>query len=185
MSDEQGKKEVAVTEHLNTDERKAYEWKSKWCDDSSKKIRVDAIYIAIVFIFTIILIISIWKGTLFQIIASDCSHCDISEFNKFAYMFVGGLFGGTIYGIKYLYKVVARGWWHLDRRLWRIFSPWLSGGVALAFGTLFDSGIVGLSINTDTASGYFAIGFISGYFADRAVAKMQEVADTIFGFAGK
>ncbi len=62
-----------------------------------------------------------------------------------------------------------------------MFSPFISGGLALAIGTLLDSGILGLAPKTDSVSYYFSLGFISGYFADSALLKMQEIAETIFG----
>jgi len=168
-------------EQLNTDTRKPYDWKSRWCGESSKKIREESIIIGIVLFLSVALTILVWRGTAFDIIGYKCSGCLRRSFDSFAYLFLGGLLGGTLYGLKYLYKVVARGYWHMDRRLWRIFSPWLSACVALAFGLLFDSGIIGLSFSVDTASGYFSIGFLTGYFADRAIAKMSEVAETLFG----
>jgi hypothetical protein len=172
-----------LDEHINTDQRNKYDWKSRWCEDSRKLIKHEAIVIGSFFFMALILLWATWNGILFKILSLGCysSGCSVQGFDQFSYIFVGGLFGGTIYGLKYLYKVVARGYWHLDRRLWRIFSPWLSAGVALAFGALFDSGIIGLSYTTDSPSGYFSIGFVTGYFADRAIAKLQEVAETMFG----
>lgn len=168
-------------EHINTDERDKYQWKSGWCEDSKAKIRNEAIWMACLFFFSLFLILSTWTGLSFEVLKFNCTECNKEAFNKYAYMFIGGLLGGVIFGLKYLYKVVARGRWHEDRRLWRVFSPWLSAGVAIAIGTLFDSGIVGLSFTNDSNSGYFATGFVTGYFADRAIAKMQEVAETMFG----
>lgn len=171
------------TGQINTDKREPYDWKSRWCGDSSKKITNEAILIGIFFVLSIISIVLIWRGSAFSIMSWGCDDCSRENFDNSAYIFIGGLLGGTIYGLKYLYKVVARGFWHLDRRLWRIFSPWLSAGVALAFGALFDSGIVGLSFSAKTSTAYFSIGFLTGYFADSAIAKLGEVADTLFGSA--
>ena len=140
---------------------------------------------SIIFTSTLLLLILTWRGTLFDWIASDCANCSRIRFNQFAYFFIGGMLGGTLFGIKYLYKVVARGRWNLDRRLWRIFSPFISGGLALAIGTLIDSGIFGVAVKSPTASSYLSLGFISGYFADNALAKMQELAETLFGTPGK
>lgn len=172
--------EQLLDDHVNTDQRGKYDWESKWCDDSNRKIMQEAIWMGFLFFGCLALLILTWRGTTFNIIAYDCADCSNAVIEKYLYIFIGGLFGGTIFGLKYLYKVVARGYWHLDRRLWRAFSPLLSAGTALAFGVLFDSGIIGLQINTDSASGYFAIGFLTGYFADSAIAKMQEVAETLF-----
>jgi len=173
MSDDQ--------EHINTDERSKYDWKSYWCSDSRKLIRREALWMSILFFGSLLMILVTWSGYSFEILKFDCQECSKNIFDMYAYLFLGGLFGGIIFGVKYLYKVVARGRWHEDRRLWRFFSPWLSAGVAIAIGSLFDSGIVGLGFTISSNSGYFAVGFVTGYFADRAIAKMQEVAETMFG----
>ncbi|WP_016954507.1 hypothetical protein [Catenovulum agarivorans] len=171
--------EKTINDHINTDDRNKYEWQSKWCEESSKKIKTEAIWMGALFFLSLLLMVLAWRGDIYRVLTYDCLTC-ATQIDQYIFIFIGGLFGGTIFGLKYLYKVVARGHWHLDRKLWRIFSPLLSAGVALAFGTLFDSGIIGLEINTDKPSGYFAIGFLTGYFADSAIAKMQEVAETLF-----
>jgi hypothetical protein len=170
-----------VREHLNDDDRNKWEWKTRWHDEAKKYIYVEASYVGGVFLLTLLAIILTWRGTTFALASIDCASCARSRFDQFAYFFLGGVLGGTLFGIKYLYKVVARGWWNQDRLLWRIFSPFISGGLALAIGTLIDSGIFGLAVKSPTASSYLSLGFISGYFADNALAKMQEIAETIFG----
>lgn len=102
---------------------------------------------------------------------------------------IAGLIGGAMFGLKYLYHVVGRGWWHQDRRIWRVLSPWLSASLAAILGILFDSGIIGLSIATKSGQTnpyvtFLGIGFITGYFADTALAKLQELAKVIFGASG-
>jgi hypothetical protein len=104
-------------------------------------------------------------------------------FKRFAYYAFAGLLGGTVFGVKYLYHVVAKGLWNEDRRLWRIMSPWLSLSLAFAIGALVEAGL--LSISTSYPSGRAArslgFGFLIGYFSDSALAKMQEIAVVLFG----
>lgn len=168
-------------ESINDDDRKQRDWKSRYEATALEEIKADAIYVGVVLLFTLLAFILIWRGTAFSIIAYDCETCRPEKFNQYALFFFGGMLGGTLFGIKYLYKVVARGYWNIDRRLWRVFTPFVSGGSALAIGGLLDSGMLGLSIKSSTSSFYFSLGFISGYFADGALAKMQEIADTVFG----
>lgn len=175
----------SATDGVNSDHRKEGQWESRWCDAARKEIRFDAIYVGVVFVITILALFFTWRGTTFNILAYDCNMCSAAKFNQYAFFFLGGLLGGTMFGVKYLYKVVARGYWNIDRRLWRIFSPFLSGGSALAIGGLLDSGMLGLSIKSSSMSFYFSLGFISGYFADSALAKMQEIADTVFGSSAR
>jgi hypothetical protein len=172
-------------DHLNHDDRTKGHWESRWCESARRKIRLEAFYVGVVFALTLLSLVLTWRGTAFYYISYNCQSCAISNFEQFAYLFLGGVLGGTMFGIKYLYKVVARGYWHEDRVLWRIFSPFLAGGSAVAIGGLLDSGLIGVNTNASTTSFYFSLGFISGYFADSALAKMQEIADTIFGAAGQ
>ena len=169
------------TEHPNTDERNHGQWESRYSALARKHIRLDAAYVALVLALTFVVILLTWRGTAFQLLAGDCSTCEKASFDRYAYFYLGGQLGGTLFGVKYLYNVVARGWWNIDRRLWRLFSPFLSGGVALAVGALIDSGVLGLTNKVGTGSSYFSFGFIAGYFADSALRKMKEVADTVLG----
>lgn len=169
------------SEQLNTDGRKANEWRSKYPKEACDEIRKESIYVGAVFVLCLAGIFLTWRGSLASWASTGCLDCSAATFNQFSYLFFAGLLGGSLFGIKYLYKVVARGRWHLDRRIWRIFSPWISGGLALAIGALMDAGIFGMASTEAKASSYFSVGFIAGYFADSALAKMQEIANTIFG----
>ena len=170
---------------VNTDGRRHLDWKSKYASDAKFQIRADATYIGAHLAIGLVLIFLTWKGTTYQLLTQSCSTCDHHTFNKYAYFFLGGHLGGVLFGVKYLYKVVARGYWNIDRRLWRLFSPFLSGGLALVVGALLESGVLGLTVKVSTAPAFFSYGFITGYFADRAIDKLQEVAETIFGAPGR
>ncbi len=169
------------SEQLNTDGRKPGDWRSRYPKEACNEIRKESIYVGVVFVFCLIGIFLTWRGSLASWASSGCVNCNSTTFNQFSYLFFSGLLGGSLFGIKYLYKVVGRGRWHLDRRIWRIFSPWIAGGLALAIGALMDAGIFGMASTEAKGSSYISVGFIAGYFADSALAKMQEIANTIFG----
>jgi hypothetical protein len=78
---------------------------------------------------------------------------------------------------------VARGLWHLDRRLWRIFTPHISGGLSFFVLTLISSGALRIfdSKATNSPALVVGLGFLVGYFSDSAIAKLTEVAETLFG----
>lgn len=171
----------AEDEHLNTDERDKGQWESRYPAKAKWAIRVDAAYVALVLALTLVAILLSWRGTAFQWLAGDCTSCSRATFERYAYFYLGGQLGGTLFGVKYLYNVVARGWWNIDRRLWRLFSPFLSGGLALTVGALTDSGVLGLATKATSGAAYFSLGFVAGYFADSALRKMKEIADTMFG----
>jgi hypothetical protein len=168
-------------EHLNTDDRARLDWKGHYPAEARKEIRLEAWVVALILITTFVSLLLTWRGTSFDLAAGGCTTCVRAAFDQYAYYYLGGQLGGILFGVKYLYKVVARGYWNLDRRLWRFFSPFLSGGLAVVVGALVDSGLVGLTAKASTGAGHFALGFIVGYFADSALAKMQEIADTVFG----
>jgi hypothetical protein len=102
---------------------------------------------------------------------------------RYALAWLGGTLGGTLFSIKWLYHVVAKQLWHLDRRLWRLFTPHLSGGLAFAVFTMVSSGILSIFNTTATSSPSLIVGssFLVGYFSDNATAKLHEVAVTLFG----
>ncbi|MBU0479050.1 hypothetical protein KKC91_10855 [bacterium] len=174
-------------EVLNYDGRNEGDWESRWSDKARRIIYREAVYVGLVFFFTLMSIVLIWQGSMYEIFRGEClpELCKKEGFDKFAYFFSGGVLGGVLFGMKYLYKVVARGFWHQDRVLWRIFSPWISGGLAVAVGALFDSGVMGLSVKAANLTTFFSLGFITGYFADSALAKMHEIAETIFSTSNK
>lgn len=132
-------------------------------------------------IAALVLIYLTWRNVLVNLLGIDGA--STSTFNKFSYYIFSGLLGGTVYGVKYLYRVVAHGYWSVDRRLWRLLSPWLSLSLAFVVGAFIEAGWVSLTGvgTTATSAKYVAIGFLIGYFSDAAVAKMQEIATAIFG----
>lgn len=91
--------------------------------------------------------------------------------------------GGTLFDIKWLYHSVARQIWHMDRRLWRFFTPHISGGLAFIVLTLISSGLLRVFDQHAIESPSLVLGmtFLVGYFSDSTVAKLAEIADTIFG----
>jgi len=177
---------LEIHEELNSDGRERHSWQTQWPPEARKKIRVEAFYMGIVFVLGMLLLVLTWRGHLYSIfVPANCEGCGQYRFNLFAYLFVGGMFGGTLFGIKYLYKVVARGYWNEDRVLWRVFSPFLAGGLAVGIGAMLESGLLGVAPKVPSGTYFFSIGFITGYFADRALGKMQEIATTIFGTPGQ
>jgi hypothetical protein len=104
-------------------------------------------------------------------------------FTTYGLAWMAGTLGGTLYAIKWLYHVVARQLWNFDRRLWRIFTPHISGGFAFAIVILISSGILKVfdSRAVHSHSVVIGIAFLVGYSSDSAVAKLTEIAETLFG----
>jgi hypothetical protein len=169
-------------ERINDDERVRFNFPSRYPLRANIQIHLEAAYVVGLLFGSMYGLFQTWSGGLAGWLISDCASCSAADLNQYAYLVFGGVLGGSAFGLKYLYKVVARGWWNEDRRLWRLVSPILSGGVAFAAGTLADAGLFGFAVAEETrGSPFVALGFIAGYFADSAVGKMQEIAETVFG----
>jgi hypothetical protein len=89
----------------------------------------------------------------------------------------------VLFTIKWLYHSVAKGGWHIERRLWRVFTPHVSGALACMVVVLISGGIFPVlnAHSVDSLGGVVGISFLVGYFSDHAIAKLTEVAETLFG----
>lgn len=171
--------------NVNTDGRKQYDWESKYPECAQKEMKKEAIYIAIILIIAFSLLIFI-VGRLIDKVGNliGLEAKKTASLEGVIIYFFSGLLGGTIFGLKYFYRVVSRGYWSQDRKYWRFFSPWISACVAFVVGCMVLSGY----INATQAQSFAAeicVGFITGYFADEAVGKMSEVATALFGSNSK
>lgn len=168
-----------VIPHDEADGRAIDDWKSRYPPEARTEIRWEAVAVAGISIGSLIMIFVLWSGLLVDL--TGCAVCHRPAFSRYGYFFLGGVLGGTLFGIKWLYHVVARGFWNQDRRLWRVLSPLLAGSLAFMVGALTDAGFLGLTISASKPQAFLSLGFITGYFGDKALAKMTEIADVIFG----
>ena len=167
---------------INTDGRGAFDWESGYPTVARKEIRKEAIYIGGVLVFALIGLFLNWHGMISFWLRIEKMR--VAAFEGSVLYFFAGLTGGTIFGMKYFYRVVARGYWSQDRKYWRIFSPWISAVIALIVGCMVISGYINAAQTPSTASG-LCVGFLAGYFADDAVGKMSDVAKALFGSSSK
>jgi len=164
-----------------TDGRAPLEWESKYPAEAQREIRKEATYLAFLLFLNPILIVVFWLGY-----PNRWLHLTDEIYGtvvKYVLAWLAGTMGGTVYDIKWLYHVVARQVWHMDRRLWRLFTPHISGGLAFAMIALISSGMLGI-FNTNAAQSralVFIVAFLVGLFSDKAVAKLNEIAETVFG----
>ena len=167
-----------------TDGRQPLDWKSKYTDLAARRgIRCEARYLAVLFFGAPLLILVLWLEY-----PKDWLCLTDEKYRilfRYGLAWLGGLFGGTVFGIKWLYHVVAKQRWHLDRRLWRVFTPHISAGLACVFVALISSGLLKVfdSGATESTPLVFGLAFLVGYFSDNAIAKLAEVAVTLFGTA--
>jgi hypothetical protein len=172
-----------------TDGRKKLDWKSRYQDPAAQHaIRQEAIYLGAHFAVLPFLILFIWLR------GADCicgrSSVWAEQGHRITCLilaWLGGTLGGTLFSTKWLYHSIAKSLWHLDRRLWRFFTPHLSGALAFATFLIISSGLLPVIDNNklDFEAVALSAGFIVGYFSDSATAKLTEVAETLFGSSRK
>jgi hypothetical protein len=168
-----------------TDGRALLEWASKYPPQAKRAIALEAVYLAILLFVIPMLLLLVWlEHPRAWLGLSDARYRSLM---KYLLAWLSGSFGGTLFDVKWLYHTVARKLWNIDRRLWRLFTPHISGGLAFAVVALISSGMLRIfDRNALTSSStVVAIGFMVGYFSDSAVAKLSEVADTLFGATRK
>ena len=167
-----------------TDGRKKYECESAYALGCRFQIFAEALYLTALMLVAAYLVIWYISGDM-QLIFFEGSTTRLSRPVRDLLAFpIAGLMGGTMFGLKWQYRVSARGWWHKDRRIWRLCSPWLSAALAMMVGVAIDGGLLGLSFSQNAAnptSTLLSVGFVTGYFADSALAKLQDIAAVVFG----
>lgn len=170
-----------------TDGRKAGEWETRYVDEARKRIRTEAIYLAVhllaVPIACALLAYMAPAANAAMSAGGDAVPCA----QQLAFAWVGGILGGTLFSIKWLYHSVAKNTWNIDRRLWRLFTPHVSGALAFVFVVLSASGLLVIFDKEAFQSFWvcFGLGFLVGYFSDSAMAKLSELAQTLFGSSNR
>lgn len=165
-----------------TDNRKPYDWAPRYEDRRAKRrIRWEATYVFLLLLGCPVFIAAVWLGALEEIFRLTPEEDQTMSF--FAYTWVSGTLGGTVFVTKWLYHSVAKGLWHMDRSLWRVYTPHLSGAFALAILALATSGLVNI-IDRDalhTPAAAVGLGFILGYYSDYTAAALADFARHLLG----
>ena len=177
-----GKKNDSLHSHKLdiTDGREPYDWKSHWSPEARKEIMYESFYLFTMFFCSTFLLFATWQNW----ISSWLSHNPVEFFvlRKYAFYASSGMLGGIAFGMKFFYRVVARGWWHQDRRPWRLMSPFIAMTISVIIGAMIDAGLMIVTAQKPISTPWIiSIGFLAGYFADEAVGKMYEIANVIFG----
>ncbi|WP_130604721.1 hypothetical protein [Cohnella abietis] len=171
---------------INCEPTIAENWQTKYTDRNAiKQICKEAIYLVCLLICIPILMLLVWNGWIAQFFGLNEPF--IIGFRNNALAWLGGMLGGTLFSIKWLYHSVASYTWYQDRFLWRVLTPPLSGALSFAIILLISSGFINIFDKTalSNPSTIVGLGFLSGYFSDSAIAKMTDVANTLFGTLDK
>lgn len=165
-----------------TDDRELGDWKSRYNEPAAQQaIKFEARYICCV------LLLLIGAITAIGLASVDLFGLKIAIFldplAPYALAFLGGALGGSLFTMKWLYHSVAKNLWNIDRRLWRIFTPALSGGASFALVLLCSSGVIpvfGPDI-VQTKVGALGVSVFLGYFSDRAFSALERFAEQNLG----
>lgn len=161
-----------------TDGREPGNWKTRYDVEASDLINWEKKYL--LWILGISLVLPFLIGAISQYYFPDASQ--FINCKKYLFSFFGGILGGTLFSMKWLVHSVAKNTWNQDRRLWRIFTPWLSGSLALGVMILVNGGIFKLAEPANlTIHKCYGVGFLVGYFSDNAIGKLTEIAQVFFG----
>lgn len=178
------------------DGRKRGDWKSIYKDDKAlKAIKFEAtvlagILAALIFIAGISVSLVNQHYTFILIQGDEASQGTAASvnFSLLAIFFVGCV-GGVTFSIKWLIHAVAKGKWHLDRRLWRFFVPFTGGVYACVVMTLYDAGLFhGPLPNGADPTGHaltLGLAFLVGYFSDGVSGLLSNIANAVFGTVEK
>jgi hypothetical protein len=164
-----------------TDGRNLLDWESKYPPKAHAAILNEAVYLTVLLVLVPILMWMLWLDyPKWWMRIPDQKYPAIQ---KYGFAWLAGTLGGVLFDIKWLYHTVARKLWHIDRRLWRFFTPHISGALAFAVLALVASGAVKIFDSRATNSRQLIVGFgfLIGYFSDSAAAKLSDVAETLFG----
>jgi hypothetical protein len=162
-----------------TDARPPYEWQSKFPAEARKHIRCEAVVLAIALVILVCLTGSVLILSGSPYVVSPTINIDL----RMIVLFFCGAVGGTTFSIKWLIHSVAKGSWHLDRQLWRLFVPLVGGVYACAVLTLLDSGMIlghSADVSRGTASAA-SMAFLIGYFSDGVSGLLTNIANAVFG----
>lgn len=165
-----------------TDGREVGEWQSRYADKQARRrIRAEAFYVTASLIGYPILMLLV--ALQFQRETLGITIEDWNNLSPFVLAFLGGALGGTLFSTKWLYHTVARGTWHVDRWLWRVFTPMLSAGAAEAIILLSAGRIIPL-FGADlvrTNAGALGVAILVGYFSDRTFSRLERLAEQHLG----
>lgn len=169
-----------------TDGRAPYDWQSKFPPEARKHICYEAVILAIVlliliFLSSIALVLS--GGSYLVAFPALGPNASANVDPRMVVLFFCGGVGGTTFSIKWLIHAVAKGSWHLDRQLWRLFVPLVGGVYACAVLTLLDSGMI-IGHPGDVSRGIASsasMAFLIGYFSDGVSGLLTNIANAVFG----
>jgi hypothetical protein len=165
-----------------TDGREEEDWKSRYSDRSCRfQICLEACYLIVLLYGSAALLLLVWLETPQGWMGISNEQYVI--FQVYAYAWLGGLLGGTLFTVKWLYHTVGKGTWHADRLPWRFFTPHLSSAFSFGLIAIITSSIFQVLNQELVRQGAAVVGLslILGYFSDFTVARLYRLAENLLG----
>lgn len=162
-------------------------WRSRYPPEIHRHIATEAVYLASQGLLFLLLSACSWmiaKGFFPAFMNPTIATRSALQFlGTGSLAFFGGALGGTLFGLKWLYHSVAKAIWSLDRRLWRLFTPWISGILALIVVALIAGDVLSIfrAESMRQPSTVFGVSALVGLFSDITLGKLAEVAKALFG----
>ncbi|GGL35976.1 hypothetical protein [Caulobacter rhizosphaerae] len=175
---------------VRPDGRDPWQWETKYAEVATqiwREAKILGTYLAVFGTLTLLV---------FALVADPAYPAGSSAQNAVFYLrrhdllvfFVGSV-GAVTFAIKWLVHSVAKGLWHQDRFLWRIFVPLTGGIYALVVLGLVQAGLMGgqkaADANVTSLTRDLVLAFLAGYFADGVSGLLSNVANAIFGQVDK
>jgi hypothetical protein len=162
-----------------TDGRVPGDWKSRYDAAAWRYIWREVSYLSALLLIVCFLMLLVWLRYLQWRLHLSPPAGD--SFSRYTFAWLSGMLGGILFAMKWLYHSVAKQRWHVDRQLWRYLTPHISGGLSFATVAIVRSLDVFDPKLASTSARITALGFLVGFFSDNALAKLSEIAETIFG----
>ncbi len=168
------------------DGRREGNWRTRYPPEIHRHIAAEAVYLAAQGLLFIILALLAWllaNGYTPNFLFPPDNRSAWQLLGLGALAFFGGALGGTLFGLKWLYHSVAKGIWSLDRRLWRLFTPWISGILGLIVVALIAGNVLTVfrAESMRQPATVFSVAALVGLFSDMTLGKLAEVAKALFG----
>lgn len=171
------------------DGRERGDFKTRYTCAAWRQIAIEASYLLLVTIVFVVLIVLMLSA---QMSGHRNGYDDFLTYYLgdahsalFRYCFVAkfGVVGGALFSIKWLIHSTAKGFWSVDRILWRFFTPLTGGITAVGFAAVLQSGIISIFEPASFRSLQLsaAFGFLVGYFSDGVIGVLSNVANVLFG----
>jgi hypothetical protein len=160
-----------------TDGRVKGDWKTRYDEDAQVEIHWERAYLLTLLAFALVIPLSVG-------IAVKYIHLSYPLLNlqRYFFSFWGGELGGILYTMKWFVHSIAKNTWNIDRRMWRILTPHLSGALAFVIILLVNCSIYKVADSTQLSiHKCYGFGFLVGYFSDNAIGKLNELAQVFFG----